>query len=193
MLRIPGSFNSKNNVQVGVVQKWDGTSKVQLNLLYSRFLAYLIDNNNNYQKLTKHRSKAHASLSKNSNPSQLSVLQRFYQRRNKNKFIPWIERLLKTPMPDHRKYCIWRILAPYLINVKHLTFEEAFDIIEKWLYKCNDLEELDFDTEMKVNYCLNGAVNKGYLPISLYNPNKEPKTLKTDNRELYNILVVKKK
>ena len=190
MLRIPGSFNSKNNVQVRIVQKWDGTSKVQLNLLYSRFLAYLIDNNTYQKKLTKHRSKAHASLSKNSNSSQLSVLQRFYQRRNKNKFIPWIERLLKTPIPDHRKYCIWRIIAPYLINVKHLSFDEAFDIIDKWLDRCNNLEELNFDSDIKINDSLNGAVNKGYLPISFDNPLKEPSTLKTDNTELYNILAV---
>ena len=39
MLRIPGSFNSKNNVQVRIMQKWNGTSKVPLHLLYSKFLA----------------------------------------------------------------------------------------------------------------------------------------------------------
>jgi hypothetical protein len=192
MLRIPGSFNSKNNVQVRIMQKWNGTSKVPAHLLYSKFLAYLV---NQARNLTKHKSKPHANLSENGNLSQLSVLQRYYQRRNKkNKnFIPWIERLLKTPTPDHRKYCIWRIYAPYLINVKRLSFEEAFDIIDKWLYKCNDLEPLNFDTETKVNDCLNRAVDIGYLPISLDNPEKEPKTLKTDNRELYNILAVVKK
>ena len=193
MLRIPGSFNSKNNVQVKVVQKWNGTFKVPAHLLYNKFLAYLV---NQGQNLNKHGPKTHAALSENGSLSQLIVLQRFYQRRNKNKrkFIPWIEKLLKTPIPDHRKYCIWRILAPYLINVKHLSFEEAFDIIDKWLDKCNDLEALDFDTERKINDCLNSAVNKGYLPISFDNPSKEPRTLKTDNRELYNILlaVVKK-
>ena len=122
------------------------------------------------------------------------MLQRFYQRRNKDKknkdkkFIPWIERLLKTPIPDHRKYCIWRILVPYLVNVKHLSFEESFDTIDRWLTKCSKLEELDFDTNTKVNDCLNGAVNKGYLPISFDNPSKEPRTLKTDNRELYDLV-----
>jgi non-catalytic primase subunit PriX-like protein len=95
------------------------------------------------------------------------VLQRFYQGRNKIKknFIPWIERLLKTPMPDHRKYCIWRILAPYLSNVKHLSFEESFDRINRWLDKCNKLEALDFDADTKINDCLNGVINKGYLPV----------------------------
>ena len=53
------------------------------------------------------------------------------------------------------------------------------------------LETLDFDTEPKVNDCMSGAVNKGYLSISIDNPYKEPKTLKTDNRELYNIIVDK--
>jgi len=43
----------------------------------------------------------------------------------------------------------WRVLAPYLVNVKHLSFEESFDIIDKWLDKCN--------------YCLDSAINKGYL------------------------------
>ena len=53
MLRIPGSFNSKNNVQVRIVKKWDGTSKVPAYLLYDKFLAYLI---NQGQNLTKHMS-----------------------------------------------------------------------------------------------------------------------------------------
>jgi hypothetical protein len=53
---------------------------------------------------------------------------------------------------------------------------------------------LNFDIETKINDGLNSAVDIGYLPISLDNPDKEPKTLKTYNRELYNILlaIVKK-
>jgi hypothetical protein len=49
------------------------------------------------------------------------------------------------------------------------------------------------DTETKINGCLTNAVDKGYLPISLDNSDKERKTLKTDNIELYKILLVKKK
>jgi hypothetical protein len=40
----------------------------------------------------------------------------------------------------------------------------------------------------KIDDSLHSAINMGYLPISLDNPLKEPKTLKTDNRELYNII-----
>jgi hypothetical protein len=52
----------------------------------------------------------------------------------------------------------------------------------------NELRELDFDPEIKINDSLNSAIKTGYLLISLDNPLKEPKTLKTDNRELYNII-----
>jgi Primase X len=172
MLRIPGSFNSKNHSQVQIVHKWNGTTKVQLDLLYSNFLAYLIDQERSNKERRLGNKVIKTFLSENGNSS--SIL--------------WIERLLQTPLLKYRKYCIWRILAPYLINVKHLSFDEAFDIIDKWLYKCNELETLDFDTDTKINDCLNGAVNIGYLPISFDNPLKEPKTLKTDNRELYGLV-----
>ena len=185
MLRIPGSFNSKNNVQIRIVQKWNGPYKVQVHLLYDKFLKYLL---NQGQKPT-HRSKPHAASSFSEKTSKLSVLQRFYQRRNTTKnFIPWIEKLLKTPISDHRKYSIWRILAPYLINVKCLSFDEAFNIIDKWLNKCDELKSLDFDNKLKINDYLTNAIDGGYLPISLDNPEKEPKTLKTENRELYDML-----
>jgi hypothetical protein len=39
LLRAPGSYNSKNMSQVKIVQKWNGTSKVALHLLYDKFLA----------------------------------------------------------------------------------------------------------------------------------------------------------
>ena len=74
-----------------------------------------------------------------------------------------------------------------------MTFEEAFDIIDKWLDRCNKLKELDFDPETKINDSLNRVTNTGYLPISFDNPLKEPGTLKSDNRELYSILAVVKK
>ena len=51
LLRIPGSYNSKNMSQVKIVQKWNGISKVPLHLLYSKFLAYLIDQGS---KIAKH-------------------------------------------------------------------------------------------------------------------------------------------
>ncbi len=114
----------------------------------------------------------------------------------RKKSIDWIERLLQNPFPEHRKYYIWRILAPYFINVKHLSFDDKFlrytkvFKIYQWLERCNELKELDFDPETKINDSLNRATNTGYLPISFDNPLKEPRTLKTDNRELYDIIKI---
>jgi non-catalytic primase subunit PriX-like protein len=102
--------------------------------------------------------------------------------------IDWIEQLLQTPLPDHRKYCIWRILAPYLINVKHLSFDDSYDEIYEWLDKCNELRALDFDLATKIDDSLNRAADSGYLPISFDNRSKEHRTLKTDNKGLYNII-----
>jgi hypothetical protein len=41
--------------------------------------------------------------------------------------IKWIEKgILEHTLSDHRKYIIWRILSPYLLNVKKLPKEEAY-------------------------------------------------------------------
>lgn len=194
MLRVPGSFNSKNNVQVRIVEKWDGITKVRLDLLYGQFLAYLMDNKNICKK--KYGPKTNRDLLEDGNLSKLDAFQRFYQSRikkknknkNNNKNTHWIERLLSTPIPNHRKYCIWRIFAPYFINVKHLSYDDSYDRIHQWLRRCDKLRKLDFDPETKINDSLNRVTNTRYLPISLDDRSKEPRTLKTDNRELYNII-----
>ena len=182
LLRIPGSYNSKNMSQVKIIQKWNGTSKVPLELLYGKFLAYLIDQGS---KVVKHQDKTDTLLLENSEYRHIT-------RKNsslvRTQSIDWIERLLQTPLPDHRKYCIWRIFAPYFSNVKHLSSDCSYDKIYQWIRRCNELKELDFDHEIKINDSLNRAANTGYLPISLDNPLKEPKTLKTYNRELYDIV-----
>lgn len=61
--------------------------------------------------------------------------------------IPWIEQLLQIPLEDGRKYTLWKILCPYLINIKKLEYEQAFRILKTWLEKCNDLRKLDFNPD----------------------------------------------
>jgi hypothetical protein len=117
LLRIPGSYNSKNMSQVSIVQKWNGTSKVPLQLLYGRFLAYLIDQGSKITKYHDTNNKTHIFLSEN---AKSAYMVRKNSRLLRNKSIDWIEQLLQTPLPEHRKYCIWRIFTPYLINIKHL-------------------------------------------------------------------------
>jgi hypothetical protein len=130
---------------VKILHRWDGKSRLDLAALYVQF------KHDNYCRLTKKVVKPTILINNPKLARQTKLIEQFLEQRKHNEktgdnIILWIEKLLKTPIPDHRKYCIWRILAPYLINVKHLSFDEAFDIIDKWLDRCNNLEKLDFDS-----------------------------------------------
>lgn len=84
-----------------------------------------------------------------------------------------------NPISDHRKYYIWRILSPYLLNVKNLS-NEAYLIMNDWLDKCNNIERLNLNAKAKIRDGLNGA-SKGYYPVSL-------EELKEENKSLYDIV-----
>jgi Primase X len=60
---------------------------------------------------------------------QLSNIKARAQTINSTK-IWWIEKLLHTPLDDYRKFAVWRILAPYLINIRKYSPEEAYNIIQ---------------------------------------------------------------
>jgi hypothetical protein len=124
LLRIPGSYNSKNMFQVSIVQKWNGISKVPLDLLYSKFLAQLIDQDLK-RKMQYSNNKSVLSLSAN----PIGYVNHKNCRSSEKQSIDWIERLLQRPLADYRKYCLWRILAPYVINVKHLPSVYSYNKI----------------------------------------------------------------
>jgi hypothetical protein len=85
----------------------------------------------------------------------------------------------KTPIVDHRNYCLWAILVPYLLNVKRLSENDTVKVLGEWLDKCNSLRRLSFDPRSKVQSTIKG--NKGFEPISL---NK----LKYKNKDLFLLL-----
>jgi hypothetical protein len=68
--------------------------------------------------------------------------------------IPWIEKLLETPIADYRKNAVSLILAPYLINIKKLSYDAASNIINSWLSKCGELRQLDQNFDYTVRYAL---------------------------------------
>jgi len=37
---------------------------------------------------------------------------------NSSTTIWWIEKLIQTPIDDYRKFAVWRILVPYLIDIR---------------------------------------------------------------------------
>ena len=93
--------------------------------------------------------------------------------------IGWVERLLQTPIEDNRKTCLWRILCPYLVNVKKLSIAEATIVLNEWLRKCDSLRKTDFNHHQAIKNDLRNA--RSYLPHS-----KERIRLK--HPELYNML-----
>ncbi len=84
-------------------------------------------------------------------------------------------------MTDHRKYVLWRILAPYVINVRKLSFDDALTLIKSWLTQCSVINRLDFNNEQRIKENLKTALRIGYFPIAF-------EKLKEDNKELHTLL-----
>jgi hypothetical protein len=171
LLRIPNSFNSKclargeslENSKVKIIQEWD-KKRPSIKFLLQDFRRYLI--NQKINDLNKKRE----------------IERRLgYQSIRGNNNIFWIEKLLNTPISDFRKNATNLILAPYLVNIKKLSYQHSFDILTDWLKKCNSFKKLDFKPDSLVKYALSIAIEKRIPPMKLV-------TLKDRNLELYNIL-----
>jgi hypothetical protein len=119
MIGIPGSVNSKyvladgdnnNDAQIEILQMWNGY-RPKINLLAGSFYVYLVD-----QEITgSQKQKYHFNMA----PSCITTR--------------WIEKLLQTQIADYRKSAVSLILAPYLINIKRISYKDAFNIINNWL------------------------------------------------------------
>jgi len=179
LLRIPGSLNSKcipNKEQDGeirIIQKWD-SKRPPIQPLLRDFRRWLIQKRIDDMEELKMQEKNHAKFQIVASQIQTNAIDK----------IKWIEKgILENPLPDHRKYIIWRILSPYLLNVKKLPKEESYSVIKDWLDQCNKLERLNFNPKIKIKEGIKGA-NKGYFPISL-------EKLKDENKALYDIVYKK--
>jgi hypothetical protein len=93
--------------------------------------------------------------------SKMARAQAHVQTINSNT-IWWIEKLLQTPIDDYRKFTVWRIMIPYLINIRRLARDEV--VISRNIH----------------------AVKKdGYLPIGLF----EDMLRKMDAKKYANISI----
>ncbi len=160
LLRIPGSINSKYSTEVSIVQKWN-EYRPRIRLLIGDFHAYLVEYKIKRERKLKKSNHLGNNIETNSNT------------------IKWIEKLLETPIEDGRKYALWKILCPYLVNIKKLVYEQSFEILKTWMEKCNNLKALDFNPNAEIKNKLRNV--KHYSPISI-------KTLQNDNKELYLLL-----
>jgi len=170
LIRIPGSFNSKypeGKNEVKIIQKWDGY-RPPISLLVGSFHVYLVDQKIKEMKLKKRIEKRYGITFGQSNS------------------IHWIETLLQRPIEDYRKNAIALILAPYLINIRKIPYDDAFSIIRKWLTKCNELRHLDSNFDYRIKSSLYTAMRKQTLPMRL-------DTLENKNRVLHRLLTEKTK
>jgi hypothetical protein len=161
MLRIPGSINSKNGQTVKVIQRWNG-SRPSIKLFLEDFYVYLCEHRLAELKEKRNRDLRHKS-----------------RRIGINDSILWIEHLLQTPIPDYRKLAIWRVLVPYLLNIRHLSSDQVYDIVKRWLDGCSQLRRLDFNPNYRIKNALN--CSKYFLPISR-------DKLKLENESFYDLL-----
>lgn len=158
LLRVPGTLNSKcldkglsnRDSMVKILQRWDG-NRPPVGYQIGTFYSYLISE----------REKDKTRKAEYDNPFRCSEL----------KEIPWIERLLETPIGDRRKTCLWHILVPYLVNVKRVQESEVYQILGKWLDDCNKERKIDFNTKYTIKSNLKNV--KDFLPISKDNLKKE--------------------
>jgi hypothetical protein len=85
-----------------------------------------------------------------------------------NNNIAWIDRLLQTPIQDWRKTAAALILAPYLITIKRLSYELAYNIIMQWASKCAELSYLRPTTQGfidRVHISITRAKERGQRPM----------------------------
>ena len=171
LLRIPNSFNAKclakgksfENSKIKIIQEWN-RDRPSIKFLLKDFKRYLV--NQKIKELNKKRKIERRSG---------------YQSNTEINSIFWIEKLLDTPISDFRKNATNLILAPYLVNIKKLSYQQSFVTLTDWLQKCNSFNQLDFNPDHLVKYALTTAIQKRIPPMKLV-------TLMDRNLELHNIL-----
>jgi hypothetical protein len=57
-------------------------------------------------------------------------------------------------------------VAPYLVNIKKLTYDDGFKAIKNWLNSCDKVRPLDFNANVKIKYTLRAASRVGYHPMA---------------------------
>lgn len=79
----------------------------------------------------------------------------------------WIDKLLETPIPDVRHRVVNLVLAPYLVNTKGMSEEEAFKIISNYIERCKELDPNTKINDSYIKYQCAYARKRGLKPLSL--------------------------
>ena len=88
--------------------------------------------------------------------------------------IRWIEKLMEKPVDDGRHRLLWLVIAPYLVNVKKLSLEEAYLEARRYFQECDRVKKLSRRFDREVKYYLQYAARKGLRPLSLRTLREKP-------------------
>ncbi|HUC38799.1 MAG TPA: DNA primase noncatalytic subunit PriX, partial [Candidatus Acidoferrum sp.] len=81
--------------------------------------------------------------------------------------LAWIDKLLETPIPDVRHRTVNLVLAPYLVNIKGVSEEDAAKIISGYIERCKVLDPHTNITDSYIRYQCSYAKKRGLKPLSL--------------------------
>lgn len=174
LLRVPHTFNSKCldekvDSEVKIVHEWNNSDRLpQVDNLLIEFQTFLVDRKLKCEILQNNMRRNHGNSS-HIGPNTIS----------------YIEKLLNIPVVDHRKFVISLILAPYFVNIQHLSDSDSFSKIKQWALICNETRRLEPSVEYFEDFIMRSlerVKNTGIKPL------KFEETLRYKNRELYHIL-----
>ncbi|MGC8622748.1 MAG: DNA primase noncatalytic subunit PriX [Candidatus Micrarchaeia archaeon] len=83
-----------------------------------------------------------------------------------SKGIVWVERLLNYPILDGRHRIVNQVLAPYFVNVKGLSVDEAVNVISNYIEKCKQANPDTRINEQYIRYQCIYAKKKGLRVLS---------------------------
>jgi hypothetical protein len=179
LLKVPYRFNSKcleeqkgpSDGEVNIIHQWNSSQQQLANIdnLIIKFETFLIDK--------KLKTEINQNKTRRRNGINNSL--------NTTNTIPYVEKLLGRQIADHRKFVISLILAPYFINIQHLSYADSFVKIKQWTLKCSEIRKLEpsieyFDDLIKRS--IEGIESTQIKPL------KFEKTLRYKNKELYDVL-----
>jgi len=116
-------------------------------------------------------------------PVELKVMEdQASARPRKTSRYDWVEKIIKKGLPDGRKRFILYVLSAYLVNVKDLSEEKAFQVIQEFLENsCRNFNNCEKVYESFIRRDLRRVRSKGLKPASL-------EKLREKDPELYLII-----
>jgi hypothetical protein len=174
LLRAPYTFNSECvdegiDAEVKIVEQWDSSKSLpNIDNLLIEFQTFLVDK--------KLKIELEENKRKKFNTSRISTT---------TNILPYVERLLHMSIPDYRKFAVSLILAPYFVNIQHLSDTKAFSKIKEWLLKCSKVRNLEPSVAYFDDYTRNAierARSSGIKSLRFQ------ETLKVKNKVLYEML-----